>query len=215
MVPLRVPLSQVPEHGERRARSARYNPPMTALENDLAEEKRRISETARRARVRLEEMTREAEALQARGARAAADGDAKAAGEFERRSQKARGLTRRYHDLVGELESSGDRLATEVLLARLQGPEVDLLVGEIDRNRELLIQRATALLKARDRHRALRQKWAELNEKIRSLREGRGLPTPKSAPVDFRVAVTPQTYTQKADGPTLRELSDLIHQLGL
>ena len=188
---------------------------MTPLEADVAEEKRRIGETARRARVRLEETTREAEGLQDRGARAAADGDAKAAGEFERRSQKSRGLMRRYQDLVGELEGSGDRLATEVLLARLQGPEVDLLVGEIDRNRDLLIQRATALLKARDRHRALRQKWAELNEKIRALRENRGLAPPKSAPVDFRVAVTPQTYTQRPDGPTLRELSDLIHQLGL
>lgn len=188
---------------------------MTPLETDLAEEKRRIAETARRARVRLEETTREAEGLQARGAQAAADGDAKAAGEFERRSQKARGLMRRYQDLVGELDGSGDRLAAEVLLGRLQGPEVDLLVGEIDRNRELLIQRGTALLKARDRHRALRQKWAELNEKIRTLREGRGLTTPKSAPVDFRVTVSQQTYTQKPDGPTLRELSDLIHQLGL
>jgi hypothetical protein len=188
---------------------------MSALEHDLTEERRRIAETARRAAVRLEETTREAEALQARGARAAADGDAKAAAEFERRSQKSRALMRRYQDLVTELEGSGDRLAVEVLLARLQGPEVDLLVGEIDRNRELLIQRGTALLKARDRHRALRQRWAELNEKIRSLREERGLPPPKAAPLDFRVAVTPQTYTQKPDGPTLRELSDLIHQLGL
>jgi hypothetical protein len=188
---------------------------MTTLEQDLTEERRRIAELARRARRRLDEEGAEAEDLQARGARAAADGDAKAAGEFERRAQKARGLQRRYHDLVQELEGSGDRLATEVLLARLQGPEVDLLLGEVDRNRELLIQRATALLKARDRHRALRQKWQELHDKVRSLREERGLQPPKTAPVDFRVAVTPQTYSQKPDGPTLRELSDLIHQLGL
>lgn len=188
---------------------------MSTLEHDVAEEKRRILELARRARVRLEETTREAEALQARGARAVAEGDARAAGEFERRAQKSRGLQRRYQDLVGELDGAPDALAAEVLLARLQGPEVDLLAGEVDRNRELLIQRATSLLKARDRHRALRQKWAEIHDKIRDLRESRGLVPARTSPVDFRVAVTPQTYTQKPDGPTLRELSDLIHELGL
>lgn len=188
---------------------------MSTLEQDLAEERRRIGELARRAQVRLDESTREAEAFQARGARAAADGDAKAAAEFERRVQKSRGLQRRYQDLVGELDGSSDRLATQVLLARLQGPEVDLLAGEVDRNRDLLIQRATALLKARDRHHALRQKWGELHEKIRELRERRGMTAPRAAPVDFRVTVTPQTYSQKPDGPTQRELSDLIHQLGL
>lgn len=188
---------------------------MSTLEQDLAEEKRRIADVARRARRRLDESAREAEALQARGARAASEGDAKAAGEFESRSQKSRALQRRYQDLVNELEGTGDALAQQVLLARLQGPEVDLLAGEVERNHELLLQRATALLKARDRHRALRQKWQELHEKIRSLREDRGLPPQRTAPVDFRVTVTPQTYTQKPDGPTLRELSDLIHQLGL
>jgi hypothetical protein len=188
---------------------------MSTLEQDLAEEKRRIAELARRAQARLEESTREAEAFQARGARAAADGDAKAAAEFERRAQKSRGLQRRYQDLFGELDGSGDRLATQVLLARLQGPEVDLLAGEVERNRDLLLQRATALLKARDRHHALRQKWGELNEKIRELRERRGMTAPRTGPVDFRVTVNPQTYSQKPDGPTLRELSDLIHQLGL
>lgn len=188
---------------------------MSTLDNDLAEEKRRLADLCRRAQGRLAEVTREAEQFQSRGAKAAADGDAKAAGEFERRSQKSRAFQRRYKDLVEELEGSGDKLAAEVLLARLQGPEVDLLTGEVERNRELLIQRATALLKARDRHRALRQKWAELSEKIRTLREGRGLPPPRTAPIEFRVAVTPQTYSQKPDGPTLRELSDLIHQLGL
>ena len=188
---------------------------MHTLELDLAEEKRRIADLARRARVRLEETGREADALQARGAKAATEGDVKGAGELERRSQKARALQRRYQDLVQELEGSGDRLAAEVLLARLQGPEVDLLTGEVERNRDLLLQRATALLKSRDRHRALRQKWAELNEKIRVLRTDRGLAPPKQAAVDFRVIVSPQTYSQKPDGPTLRELSDLIHQLGL
>lgn len=188
---------------------------MTALELDLAEERRRIAELARRARSRLEETSAEADRLQERGARAAAEGDAKAAGEFERRSQKSRALQRRYEDLVAELDGSGDRLAAEVFLARLQGPEVDLLVGEVERNRDLLVQRATALLKARDRHRALRQKWAELHEKIRELRQLRGLSAPRAAPVEFRVAVNPQTYSQKPDGPTLRDVSDLIHQLGL
>lgn len=188
---------------------------MSTLEHDLAEEKRRILELARRARARLDETTLEAETLQSRGAKAVADGDARAAGEFERRAQKSRALQRRYQDLVSELDGAPDALASEVLLARLQGPEVDLLAGEVERNRELLIQRATALLKARDRHRALRQKWAEIHDKIRDLREARGLPSPKTAPVDFRVAVNPQTYSQKPDGPTLRELSDLIHQLGL
>jgi hypothetical protein len=188
---------------------------MTTLDQDLSEERRRIADLARRARRRLDEESSEAQDLQARGARAAADGDTKAAGEFERRAQKARALQRRYEDLVQELEGTGDTLAAEVLLARLQGPEVDLLVGEIERNRDLLLQRATALLRARDRHRALRQKWQELHDKVRTLREGRGLSAQKTAPVDFRVTVTPQTYSQKPDGPTLRELSDLIHQLGL
>ncbi|MCE9635672.1 MAG: hypothetical protein K8T90_08210 [Planctomycetes bacterium] len=188
---------------------------MHTLELDLAEEKRRIADLARRARLRLDETAREADALQARGAKAATEGDVKGAGELERRSQKARALQRRYQDLVLELEGSGERLAAEVLLARLQGPEVDLLAGEVERNRDLLLQRATALLKSRDRHRALRQKWAELNEKIRVLRADRGLQAPKQAAVDFRVIVSPQTYSQKPDGPTLRELSDLIHQLGL
>ena len=188
---------------------------MNTLEQDLVDERRRIADLARRARVRLEETGREADALQARGAQAASEGDAKGAGEFERRAQKSRAFQRRYDDLVNELEGTGDRLAAQVLLARLQGPEVELLIGEIERNRDLLIQRATGLLKARDRHRALRQKWAELNEKIRTLREGRGLQQAKTAPVDFRVTVSPQTYSQKPDGPTIRELSDLIHQLGL
>jgi hypothetical protein len=188
---------------------------MSTLENDLTEERRRLADLSRRARARLEETTREADQFQAKGAKAATEGDAKAAGEFERRSQKSRQFQRRYTDLVQELEGTGDRLAVEVLLARLQGPEVDLLTGEVERNRELLIQRATALLKARDRHRALRQKWAELSDKIRALREQRGLPPPRTAPIEFRVSVSPQTYSQRPDGPTLRELSDLIHQLGL
>jgi hypothetical protein len=188
---------------------------MSALEQDLDQEKRRIADLARRARTRLAETTAEAEALQTKGARAAADGDAKGAGELERRAQKVKALQRRYQDMVAELEGSTEALAAEVLLARLQGPEFELLTGEVERNRDLLIQRATALLRARDRHRALRQRWGELGEKIRTLRDTRALPPSKAAPIDFRVVVTPQTYAQKPDGPTLREVSDLIHELGL
>lgn len=193
----------------------RYNPEMSELDDDLENEKRRIADLLRRAKVRLLETQGEADQLQQRGAKAATEGDTKAAGEFERRGQKLRALQRRYTDLVQELQGSPDHLAAEVLLARLQGPEIDLLVGEIERSAETVLQRATALLKARDRHRALRQRWAELSEKIRTLRESRGLPSGRTVPVDFRVHVNPQTYTQKPDGPTLREVSDLVHQLGL
>jgi hypothetical protein len=92
---------------------------------------------------------------------------------------------------------------------------VDLLVGEVERNRELLVQRATALLRARERHRALRHRWGELNDKLRRLRGMRGLPAPTGAPVDFRLNVTPSNYAQKPDGPTYREVADLIRSLGL
>lgn len=188
---------------------------MSGLENDVEQEKRRIADLARRARARLAETSAEAEALQSKGGRAAADGDTKGAGELERRAQKVRALQRRYQELVTELEDSGETIAVEILLARLQGPEFELLAGEVERNRDLLIQRATALLRARDRHRALRQRWGELTEKVRALRESRDLAPSKVIPLDFRVGVTPQTYSQKPDGPTLREVSDLIHQLGL
>jgi len=188
---------------------------MTGFDADVDQEKRRIADLARRARTRLAETAAEAESLQAKGGRAAADGDSKGAGELERRALKTRALQRRYQELVTELEGSIDSIAYEILLARLQGPEFELLCGEVDRNRDLLIQRATALLRARDRHRALRQRWGELSEKVRSLREARGLPPSKAAALDFRVTVTPQTYSQKPDGPTLRDVSDLIHQLGL
>ena len=188
---------------------------MSGLDADVDHEKRRIADLARRARTRLAETTSESEALQAKGSRAAADCDTKGAGELERRALKTKALQRRYQELVEELEGSGDSIAFEILLARLQGPEFELLSGEVERNRDLLIQRATALLRARDRHRALRQRWGELTEKIRSLREARSLPPSKAASLEFRVPVTPQTYSQKPDGPTLRDVSDLIHQLGL
>jgi hypothetical protein len=188
---------------------------MSELDDDLDNEKRHISDLLRRAKVRLLETQGEADRLQQDGAKAAAGGDAKAAGEFERRSQKLRARQRRYTDLVHELQGAPDHLAAEVLLARLQGPETDVLVGEIERSAELVIQRATAVLKARDAHRALRQRWNELSDKIRALRETRGAPTGRSVPVDFRVHVNPQTYTLKPDGPTLREVSDLVHELGL
>jgi hypothetical protein len=188
---------------------------MSTLEEDLDRENRRIEDLSRRAKRRLDECVKEADALQSRGAKAAGDGDAKGASEIERRNQKIRGRKRRYEDLVKEMETGGDELAAEVLLARLQGPEVDQLVGEVDRNRELVVQRATALLRARDRHRALRHRWTELSDKIRLLRQARGLPDARTAPVDFRVNVTPATYAQQADGPTYREVSDVIHEVGL
>ena len=188
---------------------------MSTLEDDLAHERRRIDELGRRARRRLEECRSEAESLQAQGTNAAAGGDAKGASELERRVQKLRARGRRYEDLVSELDQGGERLAAEVLLGRISGPEVDQLAGEVERNRDLIVQRATALLKSRDRHRALRHRWGELSEKIRLLRQTRGLPEARTAPVEFRIIVTPSTYTQQPDGPTFREVSDVIHDLGL
>lgn len=188
---------------------------MSSIEDELDRERRRIEDLRHRAKRRLAECTKEADLLQPRGTQAAGAGDAKGAAEVERRLQKVRARTRRYEDLVSELESGGDRLAAEVLLARLQGPEVDLLVGEVERNRELVIQRATALLRARDRHRALRHRWTELAEKIRVLRQTRGLPEARSAPVEFRINVSPANYVQQPDGPTYREVSDVVHHLGL
>ena len=188
---------------------------MPTLEDDLEREHRRIEDLRHRARRRLEECRREGDLLQSRGSQAAGEGDAKGAGEVERRAQKIRARSRRYEDLVHELDNGGDRLAAEVLLARLQGPEVDQLVGEVERNRELVVQRATAMLRARDRHRALRHRWTELFDKIRVLRQTRGLPEARTAPVDFRINVTPATYVQQPDGPTYREVSDVIHQIGL
>jgi hypothetical protein len=188
---------------------------MSTLEDELERERRRIEELSRRAKRRLAECRQETEILSNGGARIVVDGDGKGAAEVERRVQKVRARGRRYEDLVAELETGGEGLAAEVLLARLQGPEVDQMVGEIERNRDLLVQRSTALLKARDRHRALRHRWTELSEKIRSLRQARGLPETRTAPVDFRINVTPATYAQQPDGPTYREVSDLIHELGL
>jgi phage shock protein A len=188
---------------------------MPTLEDDLDRERRRIEDLRHRAKRRLDECTKEAESLQAKGTRAAGDGDAAGTAEIERRVQKVRGRSRRYEDLVTELESGGDRLAAEVLLARLQGPEVDLLLGEVERNRELVVQRTTALLRARDRHRALRHRWTELADKIRVLRQSRKLPEARSAPIEFRISVTPANYVQQPDGPTYREVSDVIHHLGL
>ena len=188
---------------------------MSDLDDDMERERRHLADLARRARARHAEISLEADALQQKGAHAASQGDTKAASEFERRSQKARAIQRRYADLVQEFEGQPDLLAAEVLLARLQGPEVDLLVGEIERNREEILRRAAALLRTREGHKSLRQRWVELSDKIRTLRESRGLTSGRNVPVDFRVPVTPQTYTQKPDGPTLREVSDLVHQLGL
>jgi hypothetical protein len=188
---------------------------MSTLEDDIDRERRRIEDLHLRAKRRLAECAQEGDALQAKGGRAAGDGDAKGAAEVERRVQKLKTRGRRYEELVAELESGGDRLAAEVLLARLQGPEVDQLVGEVERNRELVVQRTTALLRARDRHRALRTRWSELAEKIRSLRQQRGLSDTRATPVDFRINVTPANYVQQPDGPTYREVSDVVHQVGL
>jgi hypothetical protein len=188
---------------------------MSTLEEELERERRRIDELRHRAARRLAECAKEAESLQAKGSRAAGDGDARGASEVERRVQKIRARSRRYEDLVAELESGGDRLSAAVLLARLQGPEVDILAGEVERNRELLVQRATSLLRARERHKTLRHRWNELAEKIRVLRQTRGLPEARNAPIDFRTSVTPTNYAQQPDGPTYREVADLLHGLGL
>jgi hypothetical protein len=188
---------------------------MATLEEELERERHRIDELRTRAVRRLNECVKEGDALQAQGSRAAGDGDARGASEVERRVQKIRARSRRYEDLVAELESGGDRLSAEVLLARLQGPEVDILAGEVERNRELLVQRATSLLRARERHKALRHRWTELAEKIRVLRQTRGLPEARNAPIDFRTQVTPANYAQQPDGPTYREVADLLHGLGL
>ncbi len=188
---------------------------MSTLEQELRQEKRHLEDLRTRAQRRLEECRRESGSLRGQGSEAAAAGDAKGAGTMERRAQKLKGAARRYEDLIDEFEKGGDGLAAEVLLARLQGPEVDLLTGEVERNRELLVQRCTGLLRESAKHRALRSRWAELNDKIRELRKSRGLPPPKSALVDFRIQVTPATYSQKPDGPTYRNVSDLLHHLGL
>src|SRR5688572_22166809 len=145
---------------------------MADLEHDLEQERRRIDELRTRAARRLQECAREAEGFQAEATRAGGQGGA----EFERRAQKRRALAGRYEDLAQELAGPTDRLAAEVLLARLQGPELDILSGEVDRNRQLVVQGATDLLRARDEHRALRQRWGELSDKIRTLRASRGLP---------------------------------------
>jgi len=199
----------------RRARRRRYNAAMSTLEEDVDRERRRIDELTRRAKRRLDECGAEADLLQRRGTKAAGEGDAKGAAGVERRAQKVRARKRRYEDLVAELEAGGDRLAAEVLLGRLSGPEVDQLLGEVERSREMIVQRATSLLRARDQHRALRHRWTELSDKIRVLRSSRGLPEARSAPVDFRIGVTPANYAQQAEGPTYRGVSELIHEIGL
>jgi hypothetical protein len=209
------------------------------LEQDLAREKLRIEDLLARARRRVEDCRRERTAAQARGrslagAAAAAPpggtkesgpttapaaspgGAAEEAAECERRVRKLTSLEQRYADLVHELAGPGDLLAAEVLLARLQGPELDLLVGEVERSRETLVQHATDLLRSRDQHRALRQRWGELNEKVRRLCEYRNLPPPRTAVVDFKVTVTPANWSsQSPDGPTYREVGDLLREIGL
>ena len=142
---------------------------MSTLEEDLNAERRHLRELRVRAERRLTECQEEAEALLSQGHSTAADGDTTGAAGFERRVQKLRGRASRYEDLLRELDTGGDRLVGEILLARLQGPESDLLAGEAERNREVIVQRATNLLRSRDRHRALRRRWVELNDKIRAL----------------------------------------------
>jgi hypothetical protein len=187
---------------------------MSTLEEDMGLERRRIDDLCRRARRRHQECSSEAESFHERGTRAAAQGDAKSATDLERRSQKARSRARRYAELIQELVSGGDRLAAEVLLARFSGPEMDQLVAEVERSRDLVIQRATALLRARDQHRALRHRWVELADKIRLLRHTRGLPEARTT-AEFRILVTPATYAQQPDGPTYREVSDIVHHIDL
>ncbi len=188
---------------------------MTTLDQDLQTEKRHVTEARERAVRRLGECRTECASLEGQGAVAAKKGDTKGAAACERRAQKLRVRSKRYEQLISELEEGGTSLAAEILLARLSGPELDLLIGEVDRNREVLIQRATSVLRAREQHRALRHRWGELNDKIRALREKQGMRTVRTSPVDFRVGVTPKTYAQKPDGPTFREVSDLLHSLGL
>lgn len=188
---------------------------MRTLEQDLRAEKLRIDDLQKRAAQRLDECRSESAALQTKGAAAATAGDTDGAAGIERRAQKLRARGRRYEEVVNELEAGGDGLAAEVLLARLQGPDVDLLLGEVERNRELILQECVTLLRARDTHKALRQRWGELNEKIRTLRKLRGLPPAAATRVELRIHVSPADYAQKADGPTYRELADLVQQLGL
>ncbi len=188
---------------------------MSTLEDDLNRERRHLAEIRQRAERRLGECRAEADALLAQGRVAASDGDTTGAAGFERRVQKLRARAQHYEALITECATGGDRVAREVLLARLEGPETDLLTGEADRNRLALIQRATQLLRARDQRKSQRQRWVELNDKIRGLRKASGLPPGSGAAIDFRVAITPATYTQKPDGPTYRAVSDLVHHLGL
>jgi hypothetical protein len=188
---------------------------MRTLEQDLRAEKLRIDDLHKRAARRLDECRTEATALQTKGAAAAGAGDTDGAAGIERRAQKLRARGRRYEEVVHELEAGGDGLAAEVLLARLQGPDVDVLLGEVERNRELVLQECVALLRARDNHKSLRQRWGELNEKIRTLRRLRGLPPVAPSRVELRIHVTPAEFAQKPEGPTHRELADLVQHLGL
>lgn len=188
---------------------------MSTLEQELQQERKHVVDLTKRAERRLDECRREIETLESRGREAAERGDPGAAASVERRVQKVRQSLRHYEGLRKELVDGGDRLAAEVLLARLEGPAADLIEGEVQRNRDTIVQLSTELLDRRNLHRRLRQRWGELNDKIRQLRQARRLPPPNISRVDLRVHVNPANYDQKPDGPTFREVSDLVKDLGL
>lgn len=188
---------------------------MTTLDNDLDLERRRVAAIRKRAERRLAECDQESSALLERGKAVAASGDAEGAASLERRVQKLRTRGRSYEDLVQELSAGRERVIREVLLARLQGPEADLILGESERSREEIIRMAIQILTARDRQRTLRQRWVEMNDKIRTLRQMTGLPAQRTTMLDFRVHVTPATFEQEDGGPTFREVSDLLKTLEL
>jgi len=188
---------------------------MSTLDDDLDGERRRVAVVRKRAERRLAECELESAALLERGKAAAASGDPDRAASLERRVQKLRQRSRRYTSLVDELSGGRERLIREVLLARLQGPGSDVLLGEAERNREELIRVAENLLGLRERQRSLRQRWVEINDKIRTLRQKTGLAPQRTTTVDFRIHVTPSTYQQKDGGPTFREVADLLKHLGL
>ncbi len=188
---------------------------MSTLDDDLDGERRRVAAVRKRVERRLAECDQESSALLERGKAAAATGDPDQAGSLERRVQKLRQRGRRYESVVDELSGGRERLIREVLLARLQGPQSDVVLGEAERNREELIRVSENLLGLRDRQRLLRAGWVEMNDKIRVLRQKTGLAPQRTTTVDFRIHVTPATYQQKDGGPTFRELADLLKHLGL
>ena len=187
---------------------------MSTLEQDLDQEHRRLIAIRKRAERRLAECVRESSELVQTAAEHHDGGDAKAAASAERRRQKLAQRGERYRGLIEELSGGRERLVREVLLARLQGPESELLLGEAERSREQIVTGAIELLTMRDRHRSLRGRWIELNDKIRLLRQKCGLAAQRTNTVDFRVHLTPATYKQPEGGPTFREVADLLRDLG-